>query len=42
MKYHDLPNEEQIISHDLELFDWQTAVENLEASIAERRNISKK
>ena len=37
MKYHQLPNEEQIISHDLELFGWQTAIENFEASVAERK-----
>ena len=36
-RYHRLPKEDEIISQDLEAFDWNTAIENFEASVAERK-----
>lgn len=35
--YHQLPNEDEIIQHDFELFGWDTAIENFQASIDERK-----
>ena len=36
-RYHRLPKEDEIISQDLEAFDWNTAIQNFEASVAERK-----
>ncbi len=39
-QYHRLPKEDEIVSQGLELFSWDTAIENFEASVAERKKYS--